>query len=58
MMFFKSREPKFVLKIKQNRYEKFIIDELRIESNNIDEMVAQLEEAIIQVNAKLSQVVA
>ena len=58
MMFFRSREPKFVLKVKQNRYEKFIIDELRIESNNIDEMIAQLEEAIIQINTKLSEVVA
>lgn len=58
MMFFRSREPKFVLKVKQNTYEKFIIDELRIESNNIDEMISQLEDAIIQVNAKLSEVVA
>ena len=58
MMFFRSREPKFALKVKQNRYEKFIIDELRIESNNIDEMISQLEDAIIQVNAKLSEVVA
>ena len=58
MMFFRSREPKFVLKVKQNRYEKFIIDELRIESNNIDEMISQLEDALIQVNAKLSEVVA
>ena len=57
-MFFRSREPKFVLKVKQNRYEKFIIDELRIESNDIDEMIQQLEDAIIQINTKLAEVVA
>lgn len=55
---FRSREPKFVLKVKQNRYEKFIIDELRIESNDIDEMIQQLEDAIIQINTKLAEVVA
>tara|TARA_R110002167_G_scaffold258264_1_gene464887 strand:+ start:865 stop:1047 length:183 start_codon:yes stop_codon:yes gene_type:complete len=52
-MFFKSREPKFVLKVKQNRYEKFIIDELRIESNDMNELIAQLEAAIMNINMKL-----
>ena len=44
-MFFKRKEPQFVLKVKQNRNEVFIIDELRIEAGDIETLVMQLEQA-------------
>jgi len=52
-MFFKRKEPQFVLKVKQNRNEVFIIDELRIEAGDIDTLVMQLEQALVSIDTKL-----
>mgnify|MGYP003141042803 FL=1 len=45
-MFWKKREPKFVIKVKQNRYEKFIIDELSVSGNTTNELILDLAEAL------------
>ena len=52
-MFFKRKEPQFVLKVKQNRNEVFIIDELRIEAGDIETLVMQLEQALVSIDTKL-----
>ncbi len=44
-MFWK-KEPKFRIKIKQNRYEQFIIDELAVSGNTLNELIADLVEAL------------
>ena len=53
VMFFKRKEPQFVLKVKQNRNEVFIIDELRIEAGDIETLVMQLEQALVSIDSKL-----
>lgn len=48
-----NRKPKFSLKVKQNRYERFIVDELRIDGVSKDELADVLIEAIEEITAKL-----
>ena len=48
-----NQKPKFSLKVKQNRYERFIVDELRIDGVSKDELADVLIEAIEEITAKL-----
>ena len=52
-MFWKKREPKFVIKVKQNRYEKFIIDELRVSADSQEELESELILALKQISQQL-----
>ena len=52
-MFWKKREPKFVIKVKQNRYEKFIIDELRVSADSQEELEKELVLALKQITQQL-----
>ena len=47
-MFWKKQEPKFVIKVKQNRYEKFIIDELRVSADTQEELEKELIDKIVE----------
>jgi len=40
--------PKFVIKVKQNRYEKFIIDELRVSGDSPEDLLLNLQTALTQ----------
>ena len=54
-MFWKKREPKFVIKVKQNRYEKFIIDELRVSADTQEELESELILALRQITHQLQE---
>jgi hypothetical protein len=54
-MFWKKREPKFVIKVKQNRYEKFIIDELRVSADSQEELESELILALKQISQQLQE---
>jgi len=54
-MFWKKREPKFVIKVKQNRYEKFIIDELRVSADSQEELEEELILALKQITQQLQE---
>lgn len=54
-MFWKKREPKFVIKVKQNRYEKFIIDELRVSAESQEELEQELISALKQISLQLQE---
>ena len=54
-MFWKKREPKFVIKVKQNRYEKFIIDELRVSADSQEELESELILALKQISQQLHE---
>jgi len=54
-MFWKKQEPKFVIKVKQNRYEKFIIDELRVSADTQEELETQLILALKQISQQLQE---
>ena len=54
-MFWKKREPKFVIKVKQNRYEKFIIDELRVSADSQEELEKELVLALKQITQQLQE---
>jgi len=54
-MFWKKREPKFVIKVKQNRYEKFIIDELRVSADSQEELESELILALKQITKQLQE---
>ena len=43
---FRRKEPKLRIKVKQNRYEKFIIDELSVSGNTTNELILDLAEAL------------
>lgn len=43
---FRRKEPKLRIKVKQNRYEKFIIDELAVSGNTTNELILDLVEAL------------
>jgi hypothetical protein len=49
-----NRKPQFSLKVKQNRYERFIIDELRIVNVSEDELADVLMRAIQEIENRLS----
>jgi len=53
-MFWK-KEPKFRIKIKQNRYEKFIIDELAVSGNTPNELIADLVEALEKATLQMEE---
>ena len=53
-MFWK-KEPKFRIKIKQNRYEKFVIDELSVSGNTSNELIADLVEALEKVTLHMEE---
>lgn len=55
-MFRKSIEPKFVIKVKQNRYEKFILDELRVSADTPAELMKSLTDALTQALDQLNNV--
>jgi len=55
-MFRKSIEPKFVIKVKQNRYEKFILDELRVSADTPAELMQNLTDALLQALDQLNNV--
>ena len=54
-MFWKKQEPKFVIKVKQNRYEKFIIDELRVSADTQEELEKELIIALKQISQQLQE---
>jgi hypothetical protein len=54
-MFWKKQEPKFVIKVKQNRYEKFIIDELRVSADSQEELESELILALKQISQQLQE---
>jgi len=54
-MFWKKREPRFVIKVKQNRYEKFIIDELRVSADSQEELEKELILALKQITQQLQE---
>ena len=54
-MFWKKQEPKFVIKVKQNRYEKFIIDELRVSADTQEELEKEVILALKQISAQLQE---
>lgn len=54
-MFWKKREPKFIIKVKQNRYEKFIIDELRVSADSQEELEKELILALKQITQQLQE---
>jgi len=54
-MFWKKREPKFVIKVKQNRYEKFIIDELRVSADSQEVLESELILALKQISQQLQE---
>ena len=43
---FRRKEPKLRIKVKQNRYEKFITDELSVSGNTTNELILDLAEAL------------
>ena len=45
-MFRKNTEPRFVIKVKQNRYEKFILEELRVSADSPAELMKSLTAAL------------
>ena len=55
-MFRKSIEPRFVIKVKQNRYEKFILDELRVSADTPAELMKSLTDALTQALDQLNNV--
>jgi len=55
-MFRKQIEPKFVIKVKQNRYEKFILDELRVSADTPAELMKSLTDALTQALDQLNNV--
>ena len=52
---FWRKEPKFRIKIKQNRYEKFIIDELAVSGNTPNELIADLVEALEKATLQMEE---
>jgi|TARA_R100001510_G_scaffold52359_1_gene53005 hypothetical protein len=55
-MFRRNTEPKFVIKVKQNRYEKFILDELRVAADSPSELMKNLTEALTEALTQLNNV--
>ena len=55
-MFRKSIEPEFVIKVKQKRYEKFILDELRVSADTPAELMKSLTDALTQALDQLNNV--
>tara|TARA_R100001510_G_C7653206_1_gene211268 strand:+ start:790 stop:966 length:177 start_codon:yes stop_codon:yes gene_type:complete len=51
---FWSKKPTFTIKVKQNRYERFIIDELRITNISEENLADTLMRAIAEIEQKLS----
>ena len=49
-----NRKPQFSLKVKQNRYERFIIDELRIVNVSEEELADVLMRAIQEIETRLA----
>tara|TARA_R100001224_G_scaffold107852_1_gene83552 strand:+ start:69 stop:245 length:177 start_codon:yes stop_codon:yes gene_type:complete len=49
-----NRKPQFSLKVKQNRYERFIIDELRIVNVSEEELADVLMRAIQEIEQRLN----
>ena len=47
-------QPKFVVKIKQNRYEKFILEELRVSGDTAEELKTELQLGLQGVLAHLA----
>jgi len=43
-----SNEPKFVLKVGHDRYGNLIIKELKVSGDNLEEVIAQVQEGINQ----------
>jgi|TARA_R100000805_G_C3576559_1_gene81337 hypothetical protein len=55
-MFRRNTEPRFVIKVKQNRYEKFILDELRVAADSPAELMKNLTEALNEALSQLNNV--
>jgi len=53
-MFRKNTEPRFVIKVKQNRYEKFILEELRVSADSPAELMKSLTAALTDALSQLN----
>ena len=51
---FWNKKPTFTIKVKQNRYERFIIDELRISNISESELADTLMRAIAEIEQQLN----
>ena len=51
---FWSKKPTFTIKVKQNRYERFIIDELRISNISEENLAETLMRAIAEIEQQLN----
>ncbi|MFZ8961784.1 MAG: hypothetical protein ACO2Y1_09020 [Flavobacteriaceae bacterium] len=51
---FWNKKPTFTIKVKQNRYERFIIDELRISNISENELADTLMRAIAEIEQQLN----
>ena len=49
-------EPRFVVKVKQNRYEKYIVDELRVSADTTEDLLANLVASLDDVVKALDEV--
>ncbi len=48
-------QPRFVVKLKQNRYEKFVLDELRVSGDTPETLMENLTNALDKVISQINE---